>query len=203
MQPHLDTLNLSRNGIHTIAGLSLLHELHTLLLGNNRLSTTEDVAHLEQCPSLSCVDLQENNLSDGDGVLSMLETLPALTVLYLQGNPLVRSLPHYRHTVVGRLRHLTYLDDRPVFPEERRRCDAWWAAFQSGGGLAAASKAENAVVERLRAEAAVEDERQFRGFENFIRGVSDPKLAISALKEGSSAGAGGCSGPSSESGVQL
>ena len=47
----------------------------------------------------------------------------------------MKRTPHYRKTVIGRLRNLRYLDDRPVFPEERARCDVWWAAMQVGLAL--------------------------------------------------------------------
>jgi dynein assembly factor 1, axonemal len=46
------------------------------------------------------------------------------------GNPLVKRIPHYRKTLIGRLRALRYLDDRPVFPEERARCAVWWEVMQ-------------------------------------------------------------------------
>ena len=170
MQPLLDTLNLCKNGIGRISGLSHLTQLRTLLLAHNRLASPESIAHLTQVHSLDCVDLQENQLADGPGVLDVLAALPRLSVLYLQGNPLVGSLPHYRKVVVGRLKSLRYLDDRPVFDDERARCDAWWAAFQ-GNGAVAAAEAEIVEMARQRAAAAAEEERQFRGFGDFIRGV--------------------------------
>lgn len=53
--------------------------------------------------------------------------LPELRCLYLKGNPVVSAIPQYRRTLVAALPGLTYLDDRPVFPIERRCAEAWRA----------------------------------------------------------------------------
>jgi len=49
----------------------------------------------------------------------VLESLPDLRLLKLDGNPVVRSIKGYRKTMISRLKNLTYLDDRHVFEEER------------------------------------------------------------------------------------
>lgn len=155
-----------------MGGLGHLHELRTLLLEGNALATADDVEHLRLVPSLTCVDLQGNRLADGEGVLRVLEALPQLAVLYLAGNPLAASMPHYRKIVIARLPRLAYLDDRPVFTDERGRCEAWWRVFAASGDAAAAAAAERTEAERQRVAAAAEDERQRAGFDEFVRAAA-------------------------------
>lgn len=94
-------------------------------------------------------------------MLEVLVQLP-LGVLYLQGNPCVKKIQHYRKVVIARIPTLKYLDDRPVFDDERLRCEAWYAAF-TAEGLTAAKAAEKAEMERQRKEKEERDERNFRG----------------------------------------
>ncbi|CAM9110499.1 unnamed protein product, partial [Choristocarpus tenellus] len=70
------------------------------------------------------LDIQHNRIDDPE-VLEVVAAIPDLRVLYLQGNPVVKKIQHYRKTLVSRCLHLKYLDDRPVFESERRRCMAW------------------------------------------------------------------------------
>ena len=55
--------------------------------------------------------------------------MPNLAVLYLNGNPVTKNIPNYRKTVIAKLPRLKYLDDRPVFEEDRRFAEA----FHEGG----------------------------------------------------------------------
>jgi hypothetical protein len=55
-----------------------------------------------------------------------------------------------------------------VFEEERRRVNAWAAAFASGG-LDAAQQAEREELNRIRREKDEADERNFRAFEEMVR----------------------------------
>ncbi|XP_051830892.1 dynein axonemal assembly factor 1 [Antechinus flavipes] len=120
----LDSLNLSNNFIKTIENLSCLPVLNTLQIANNHLETVEDIQHLKDCMSICVLDLSNNKLSDPD-ILSVLEAMPDLRVLNLMGNMVIKKILHYRRTVIVRLKVLTYLDDRPVFPKERACAEAW------------------------------------------------------------------------------
>lgn len=70
------------------------------------------------------LDIQSNRINDVD-IVDILAQLPNLKVLYLQGNEVVKHIKQYRKTLVYRCRKLKYLDDRPVFDDERRRVEAW------------------------------------------------------------------------------
>lgn len=64
-----------------------------------------------------------------------------LKVLYLKGNGIIKTIQHYRKTLINRLKNLTYLDDRPVDEADRLGSEAFFR-----GGL----EAERQVREECR-----------------------------------------------------
>mmetsp|Transcript_65006 Transcript_65006/g.205369 ORF Transcript_65006/g.205369 Transcript_65006/m.205369 type:complete len:269 (-) Transcript_65006:323-1129(-) len=122
----LDTLNVSNNPITKLENLSCLPVLNTLQASACKLKTPASIAHLAECKTISVLDLQHNEIKgEGSDVLEVLKQMPSLGVLYLQGNPFVSTMRHYRKTMIASLPGLKYLDDRPVFDNERATAEAF------------------------------------------------------------------------------
>lgn len=124
--PGIVCLNVSSNQLTSLAGVEGCSLLSTLLCADNRLESVHDISPLLSCSDLQTLDLRRNDLSDFDELVECLRQLPHLKCLYLEGNPLARQTHDYRKRLVSALPHLTYLDDRPVFDEERHRAETWW-----------------------------------------------------------------------------
>lgn len=166
-QADLDTLNLSKNHIKKIENLSHMTKLTSLNLAHNAIKTAEAIRHVVEIPSLQTIDLQHNKIEEEE-IVDVLAELPDLRVLYLMGNPAVKKIRNYRRTIVSRCKQLRYLDDRPVFDEERRRTTAWAKALEETGSLEAAQEAERNELKEIRREKDEVDERNFRAFEQLM-----------------------------------
>ena len=162
----LVSLNLAQNNLSSCHGLPVLEQLETLNLAQNRIQHSIELEPITTLPKLAVLDLSGNKITDST-ILDTLQRCPELKVLYLKGNPVVKQIPHYRRQIIGRFPALKYLDDRPIFPEERQRCDVWWAEFQASG-VDAARAAEREEMERQRVEKARKEEENFLAFERLM-----------------------------------
>ena len=158
----LRNLNLSENLIKKVEGLGSLEVLENLQLKRNRIGKEGigDVEGLLECPSISCLDISYNMIDFPEIVEDIFGRLPNLKVLYLQGNPVCKKIKNYRKHIVSTLRILTYLDDRPVFEDERRATMAW-----KMGGL----DAEREERKKMREETDEKDRKQRVAFSEMMR----------------------------------
>jgi dynein assembly factor 1 len=128
---NLRVLNLEQNHIRKIEGLKELKMLETLNLAKNKLTDAESIAELaEMSEKITTIDLSNNqikpaNAQEADEIMKVLIQMPDLRVLNLMGNTIVRKIRMYRKTAIIKIKTLTYLDDRPVFPRDRACAEAW------------------------------------------------------------------------------
>mmetsp|Transcript_9289 Transcript_9289/g.18304 ORF Transcript_9289/g.18304 Transcript_9289/m.18304 type:complete len:712 (-) Transcript_9289:255-2390(-) len=121
----LVTLDISSNLLEDLSGIACLESLQTLNASKNRFSSSTAVEELTSCTKLVSVDLRGNFIEDGEALIDILSQLSAIAAVYLQGNPCVRSMKHYRKVIVSHFDRLTYLDERPVDEKERILAKAW------------------------------------------------------------------------------
>lgn len=163
----LNSLSLQKNFITRIENLP--SNLETLNLGHNSLGP--DASAIEAVlavPTLETLDVQANKLEDV-AVLEVVRKMPRLKVLYLMGNPVVKALRHYRKRIIGTCVDLRYLDDRPVFEDERRRVTAWHDVFVRDGNVDAATTAERVELDKIRDEKRQHEERRLADFDALIQ----------------------------------
>lgn len=55
--------------------------------------------------------------------------MPELAVVYMQNNQFNKKIAHYRKTLIHKLPKIKYIDDKPVFDDEKRYAEA----FARGG----------------------------------------------------------------------
>lgn len=161
----LDTLNVSNNIISELSGLGGMPRLTKLLAAGNKIPGSE-LHHLNRCPKLSVVDLSHNLIGQtaADTVLDVMPKIEGLASLKLDGNDVVRAVPNYRKRLIGTIAALRYLDDYPVFDDERRTANA----FAVGG-----VDGERAARAALKAEEAERQRQQREFFNDFIASAKE------------------------------
>lgn len=126
----------------------------------------DDLLGLIECPSIEVLDLQQNEIEDVEVIDEILCKLPNLKVLYLMKNPLIKKIKMYRKTIITKIPTLKYLDDRPVFDDDRRYAEAW-----SRGGL----EEERAERDKIRKEKDAKHEEYHRNFKAMMDKAREEK----------------------------
>jgi len=95
-------------------------------IGHNGL---DDLRALTELPNLGVLDIANNDIDDPAVLEEVFMKMPKLAVLYLTGNDVCKKIQNYRKKIIASIPTLKYLDDRPVFEEDRRFAEA----FMRGG----------------------------------------------------------------------
>lgn len=169
---NLRTLNLADNCIKRIEGLSGCVMLDSLYLKRNRIGKDDlaDLVGLLECPSLQCVELSNNYVMCPEALEEVFVKMPNLRVLYLLGNDITKKIKSYRKTVISKIEGLRYLDDRPVFEDDRRHAEAW-----ARGGI----DAEREERKKIKKE---KDEKHERNHQAFKRMMEEARAARAAAE---------------------
>ena len=174
---NLTNLNLSDNLIKKIEGISKLINLTDFLIKRNRIGFEglEDLKGLlDTGKELRVLDISDNYIQDVKIVDEILSKIPNLKVLYLSGNEVTRKIPNYRKTLIGKIKNLTYIDNKPIFNDEKR----YALAFCNGG-----YEEERKEREKVKNEKKEKEEKRIKEFSNFYNEMYGiPKEEIEEVK---------------------
>ena len=119
-------LDLSHNPIEKVEGLAGLTSLKIFKITHCRIEKLENLEGVKECQSIESIDVKHNQIEATDEVPDFWgRVLPDLQCLYYSGNPGLRTIKQYRKRCIGALKNLKYLDERPVFEDERATSEAW------------------------------------------------------------------------------
>ncbi|RNF03063.1 putative dynein assembly factor 1, axonemal-like [Trypanosoma rangeli] len=120
--PALRLLDVSNNSITSLEGLASALGLETLLAARNRVANLQG---LEPLDHLINIDVSHNWISQADHALPLLLRKKELRTCMLQGNSFVRTTPSYRKFLIAQIPSLRFLDQYPIFYEERSCAEAY------------------------------------------------------------------------------
>lgn len=157
---NLTNLNLSENMIETIENLDKLTKLQNLTLKRNRIGHNgiSDFEHIKLLKSVTCIDISDNYIKDKE-IVDCFKEMSSLRVIYLHGNEVVRKISYYRKTLIATLPSMTYLDDKPVFEDEKRLAEA----FAVGG-----TEAERNERTKMKEEERENHRKRLEEFKEFL-----------------------------------
>lgn len=82
--------------------------------------------------------------------------MPNLKVLYLMKNECIKKMKNYRKTIINCIPTLNYLDDRPVFKDDRRTAEAF------GKGGVEAEREERKIMKAEKEQAHEDYHKNFK-----------------------------------------
>jgi dynein assembly factor 1 len=163
--------------ISKVEGLGNLPMLDTIQLKRNRIGRTgglSDVLGLLECPTLTCVDISDNYIDDEAILPEVWMKMPKILVIYMQGNGCTKKIKNYRKTVISSIPDLRYLDDRPVFEDDRAFAEAW-----ARGGI----EEERKERERIRKDKEEKHWKNHEAFQDMINRAREEKRQADEAKK--------------------
>ena len=128
---------------------------------------------ISKTQSITTLDLTNNEI-DNKEVIECFQKLSNLIVLYLVGNTIIKHIQNYRKTLINKFPELTYLDDKPVFPEERR----FALAFANGG-----IEEEKKERQKFKDEEAAKAKKSRDDFEKMLENARNEAKKKKELEE--------------------
>jgi dynein assembly factor 1, axonemal len=122
----LRSINISHNAIVSLNGIEHFPNLEKVLVAHNHLECIVALGALE---NLSILDVSHNRLAKADEVRGVLRKAKKLASVMMHGNSFIKDVKHYRKVVIDENPLIRFLDEYPVFDDERRCA----AAFVSDG----------------------------------------------------------------------
>merc|ERR1719316_2650136 len=119
------------------------------------------------------LDVQENRIDDPDVLPEVFARMKDLRVLYLKGNPAAKKIVNYRKSLTVYCKEMRYIDDRPVFEDDRRCAEAF-----NRGGL----EEERAEKRRIRDEKAKKHDDNMKAFQLMIEDSRREKRERDAMR---------------------
>lgn len=157
--PLLRLLDVSHNTLREMHTMTPQTQLETLLVSHNHVKNIHDIC--VSFPALTSLDLGYNQIPSLEMVEQALaERSTILATLVLLGNPAQRlssqSNSHYRKRIINFFSGLRFLDEYPIFLEERRVAEA----FGVGG-----REEEEKMKRQIKAEENDLQKEQFKYFQ--------------------------------------
>ena len=174
---HLSNLNLSDNLIKKIENLKGLTSLSNFLIKRNRIGIKglEDLyGLLDLGKEFAVLDISDNLIDDPKIVDEILTKFIDLRVIYLKGNDVVRKIPNYRKTLISKIDTLKYIDDKPIFEDEKR----FALAFTRGG-----YEEEKKERAKYREENRLKEEKRIRDFCKMMNKYKEVDIDFEEKKE--------------------
>lgn len=141
--PHLITLDISHNPLHSLRGIAGLTQLISLTAHHCELTDTDELVKLTK---LRDIDLSFNQLARIDGVINSFQSsVNTLRVVHLSNNPGINEFPQYRRSLLSKFPNIRFMDNRPVSDDEHAAVLAW-----AEGGFEAEKKVRIDRMEEKR-----------------------------------------------------